>query len=232
MTVYFGYNPGIDGEHGVSAVSVKRAGLPRCRAAATVQTADAALAWLVERIADADVCGGLAVSAPTEWTLGPGCERPADRYLRERYGDDMMVSPEFTEGAVALSGMCVLMKLRERWSDLLVTETEPRLLCGEMDRQQYDVDGFYEEMEKWLRPCTPRRSIPVVRPPLLSEPMWRAVFSAWALGRSTDHWLDLHGVAAARSERFVMRPAGRTKFLWPPPCPNTAAGGRDRLRSS
>ncbi len=216
MTTYFGYDPGLDENHGVASLEVDPQGRFQCTAMDRVPTADAALGWLSERIGAASDRGGLGIGAPTEWCLGSMGNRTAEDFLRTHYGDRELTEPNWLTGAMPLGGMGVLVKLRERWSDLLVTETHPRILYTAMSHEPFDFDELGIDMSRWLARRVDTTTLVGDTWLVWSEASWNALFSAWVCAEGMKSgWQDLHDPTRSKAPGTVVRPAGKTKFLWP-----------------
>ncbi len=226
MISYLGYDPGAIGKHGVACVAMKPSG-PCCTIALdTVHSADEALAWITDHIRRADTRGGIGICAPTEWNLGPAGVRAADRYLLKSHSSAKVMPPYRLDTSLTLGGMAMLVKLRERWCDLPVTEVRPDLLYASMSGRAYDFATLDGDMCRWIT-----RRTDIIR--LIEddgyypwdETQWRALFAAWVCSQGIERWLDLHDLPPDGAPGLVVRPAGRTKFVWPP-SPARTTGAR------
>src|SRR5215212_7477840 len=80
---------------------------------------------------------GAAVLSRSEFAV-----TTADRALRTAYprARSSVVSPDGLFGAMAIGGMALAFRLRERWPDLVLNETRPKVLhyalAGQRDRPE------------------------------------------------------------------------------------------------
>src|SRR3954465_8563403 len=131
--VVLGFDPG--GGHSFGAAVLSRSEF----AVTTVGCVRDALAWAIERCGDqAPMAAGL--DALLYWSDEPIAWRPADRLLRTAYprARSSVVSPNGLFGAMAICGMALACRLRERWPDQGLNETRPKglhsALAGQPDR--------------------------------------------------------------------------------------------------
>ncbi len=216
MVMYFGYEPGTDGTHGVAALQEDPSGHRRCLAMATLQSGEDALRWLIDRIDRAPERAGIGISTPTEWSLAPTGDRPAECFLRARLGAEEVVEPHWLVGAMLLNGMGVLIRLREQWSDLFVTETRPWPLYATVSHEEADFDLLGIDMCRWLSRRVDVDGLMAEGYLAWDGPKWGALMSAWACAEGLRAgWRDLHDAQHLARVGTILRPAGTTKYLWP-----------------
>jgi len=111
---------------------------------------------------------------------------------------------------MGLNGMAVLVSARQRFQDVIITETHPKVLYWQIARARYDYANCREEMDGAL---ASRLGI-VVAPQ--TEHEWDAAISALAALQSSEgRWPhDLHRTATAANERLI-EPCGKTRYSWP-----------------
>lgn len=204
---FVGYDPGGNGAHGLAALEVA-AGRPVAVRVETLPDVEAVL----RRIEAVDGLVGIGVDTLTCWSTGPSGWRPADRWLRARYPEVQrsVASPNTLYGSMSLSGMAVLVALRQSCPDLLVTETHPKVLrwavWGRRYRYTDEAPGMDDDLSA---------SIGVlVR--TANDHEWDAAVSAHAaVCAHAGTWpYDLHQTPTAEGERLVSL-CGPTRYAWP-----------------
>jgi|KBSMisStandDraft_5_1062788.scaffolds.fasta_scaffold283733_2 hypothetical protein len=206
--MFFGYDPGGNGKHGVAALFIEH-GNPIALQSALVETAEAAVQWFAGR-SGAPIAIG--VDTLTCWSTGSSGWRPADRWLKGRYPkvQASIASPNSLYGAMSINGMAALLALREIFPKLLVTETHPKVLHWHILRRPYDYISGQAYM---LEALTKELGIEVTSS---SDHEWDAVLSALVAFRGVSgQWRrDLHKLPTTKTERLVM-PFGVTNYFWP-----------------
>jgi len=198
--VVLGFDPG--GGHSFGAAVLSRSEF----AVTTVGCVRDALAWAIERCGD-QVPMAAGLDALLHWSDEPSGWRPADRALRTAYprARSSVVSPNGLFGAMAIGGMALAFRLRERWPDLVLNETRPKglhsALAGQRDRpeQAQSALDWFVDLSR------------LTGDPLQNAHELDAVISAWATQTGlTQGWPDLVG-----SDEHLVFPLGRVRFLWP-----------------
>ncbi|HEV8003213.1 MAG TPA: hypothetical protein VGP63_25220 [Planctomycetaceae bacterium] len=202
-----GYDPGGNGRHGVAALIVED-GRPVEVSFATVKSAHAALCWLT--------AGGLPFAAGidtlTVLCMGESGWRPADRWLRQRYPRvrNSVVNPNYLQGSMALNGLAVMGSLRRTDSNIVISESHPKVLYFHLESAQY----AYSENQRTMNATLSRwvgLSIETT-----TEHEWDAVISCYAVFEGlTGRWAsDLHQLPSHDSQLLVDL-AGPSHFYWP-----------------
>lgn len=206
--LYLGYDPGGNDKHGVAALrweSGKRVSIRT----ATLPSTESVLRWFQ---GEAGRPLAIGVDTLTCWSTGPSGWRPADRWLRQRYPEvsGSVASPNSLYGSMSLNGMSVLLELRKLNSNLLVTETHPKVLHWHIQRLQYDyvlgraaMDDVLKDQVGCIAHCE-------------TDHEWDAAISAVAAYKcESRQWTrDLHLIPTLTDERLV-NPCGQTKYAWP-----------------
>jgi hypothetical protein len=166
-----GYDPGGNGGHGVAELVIHENKAIRLTTR-TVVTVEEVVCFLDRQPSLA----ALGVDTLTCWSTGPSGWRPADRWLRVQYPmvKNCVVSPNSLFGSMGLNGMAVVMAAKQRFPDLFITETHPKVLYWALARATYDYDGLKEAMDTAL---TSRLNIEVN---INTEHEWDAAISAFA----------------------------------------------------
>lgn len=205
--IVIGYDPGGAKAHGIAAVVVE-AGKAVSASTTTVSTTEEVVT-LVERTPRVIALG---IDTLTCWSTGPGGWRPADRWLRDRYGPvaHSVVAPNGLRGSMAVSGMALLMAVRPGLPELFVTETHPKVLFWFLARATYDYVARRQFMDDLLV-----RVLGISVAPA-NEHEWDAVVSVFAaLQGLSGRWThDLHTLETRDGAR-LLTPGGLTHYCWP-----------------
>ena len=202
-----GYDPGGNGAHGVAKLSI-RGGQPKSLVTRTLQTAEDVISYL-EHLSAIIAFG---VDTLTCWSTGLGAWRPADRWLRHHYVEvrNRIIAPNGLRGSMGLNGMAVLMAVKLKFPNVLITETHPKVLYWHLSRQKYDYTNHKVSMDQTLADVLRLSVAPK------TEHEWDAALSTLAaLKGATGRWLlDLHSRPTVSGERIVS-PCGKTHYFWP-----------------
>ena len=76
--------------------------------------------------------GGVGVDAPLWWSSGVSSGRQADQWLREKYGlsGGQVQAPNSLRGAALVQGMMFVLRVRELFPGVGVTETHPKAVLA------------------------------------------------------------------------------------------------------
>jgi len=209
--LYFGYDPGGNGCHGVAAFRNDGSGDSSIETA-LLPSADAVIDWF---IGFSEEPAAIGVDTLTCWSTGPSGWRPADRWLREheqyRQVGASVASSNSLYGAMSINGMAVLLALRVSYPDMIVTETHPKILAWHFRRVKYD---FVSEKVPMITSLSEKLGCELGSK--CSEHEWDAAISALAAMRcATGQWKkDLHRLDTLQGERLIS-PCGPTKYAWP-----------------
>lgn len=205
-----GYDPGGNGKHGVARVTVRAGEVARDGVfTATVETAEDALQWLLQ----ADSPLGCGIDTLTVWATGKSGLRPADTWLREHYPSVRLsvVPPNSLYGSMAVGGAAVVLPLLERWPNLVVSETHPKVLYYALSGKKYDWKEDRSGMTDLLS-----SSLGCSLPELRTDHEWDALISAYAVwqGLAGSWTRDLLELPLSPKSRLVW-PLGKTQYFWP-----------------
>lgn len=222
---FLGFDPG--GQIGAAVVrfvDFDRTEVEVC----TVSSVDDAVEWAI-RVSPENGPIGAGIDAPLSWSTTRSGWRPMDRFLRERYPtmQKSVLSSNSAFGAMAVQGMALAIRLRERWPSVALNETHPKVLYHALTGGAYARDDM-TEMIGWLQNC--------FDPPLTcrttDEHQWDALISAWGTWQGiTDSWQN--DLCAGHDD--LLFPAGKVRYYWPAPIDVLASVGdidewRRRLR--
>ena len=201
-----GYDPGGNGRHGLALLTV-RDGETRSLDVSTHATTEAVLGAV-----EGETFLGVGVDTLTCWGTGRSGWRPADRWLRRAYpaAARSVASPNSLFGSRGLSGMAVLLALRDRDPAVPVTETHPKVLYRALWGRHHDYAAEARPMDADLGAGLGLD----VRTGTDHE--WDAALSALAALRALrGEWThDLHRLPLEDGERLV-EPCGPTRYAWP-----------------
>jgi len=205
--VIVGYDPGGNGAHGIAELSV-RGGQPVALATRTLQTAEV----VIRLLEDLPPIVAFGVDTLTCWGTGYSALRPADRWLRKHYVavQNRIVAPNGLYGAMGLNGMAVLMAVKLKFPNVLITETHPKVLYWHLSGQMYDYKNGKVSMDQMLSNFLELDVTPA------NEHEWDAALSTHAaLKGATGQWrLDLHSHQTMNGE-CIVSPCGKTHYFWP-----------------
>lgn len=106
---------------------------------------------------------------------------------------------------MAVGGMALALRLRERWPPILLNETHPKVLIPTLGRERY-ADADPEAALAWFANHAGMDVFGV-----RSGHQLDALLSAWATREGlAAGWLDHVG-----DDPALLFPAGRVSYLWP-----------------
>ncbi|MBI5011425.1 MAG: DUF429 domain-containing protein [Methylocystis sp.] len=201
--IYLGFDPGGYGKFGVAIID------GNCVKASTVSTVDDAMKWAVDECkarAREPIAAG--IDTLLHWATGRGGWRPCDQQLRAKYPDvvNKIVAPNSLFGAMAIGGMALAFRLRQKWSGLVLNETHPKVLLHALGHGYDPKDS--ESVETAIR-CFTRRG-DYTEPNIKTEHELDAALSAWATQKGlAEDWVDIVG-----DRNNLLFPAGDVRYLW------------------
>ncbi len=202
-----GYDPGGNGVHGLAELRFEN-GSARALSTRTLQTAEEVIS-VIEKLPS---LAALGVDTLTCWGTGVSAWRPADRWLRNRYKpvENSIVSPNSLFGSMGLNGMGVLIAVRRKFADVLVTETHPKVLYWQLSGRKYEHQAAGPAMDRALADAF---GVAVASK---TEHEWDAAASALAAFEGlVGRWShDLHALPINTGERLIT-PCGTTHYFWP-----------------
>lgn len=203
--IYLGYDPGgANNSNGVAILDVS--GTEPVYQVGSVNTVDEAIDWFGCR-GGGKIPVAAGIDALLYWETGRCGWRAADFSLREVYPSvrNSVLSQNSAYGSMAVQGMACAMRLRERWPDVLLTETHPKVLYFALHGSSY---SWPSTMVPWLHEklgCIDGASV-------ATDHQWDALISAWAAMKGhTRAWLaDLRALSTD-----ALEPAGKVAYWWP-----------------
>jgi hypothetical protein len=200
--IYLGFDPGGDRGFGVAILQGTDA------SGATVSTVSDAMKWALSKCGTSEPIAA-GIDTMLHWSDGPGGWRPADQKLRLAYPEarSSVLSPNGLYGSMGIGGMALALRLRERWPNITLNETHPKLLGFAFRRARHtDVDPV--AAIAWLAQHAGLDLASVTTGHELD-----AVISAWATREgSLRGWRDL---VPETEDRTLLFPANKVTYLWP-----------------
>jgi hypothetical protein len=198
--IYLGFDPG--GERGFGVALIVGAEVR----AATVRTVAEAVVWAV-RECSSQIPVAAGVDTLLCWSDGPAGWRPADKVLRAAYraAQASIISPNYLSGSMSIGGMALALRLRERWRNIVLNETHPKLLVAALGGSRYKDDAAGAAIEWFAK----HSGLDMTR--ARGGHQLDAVSSAWATREGmAKGWDDL-----VPDDSSLLFPAGRASYLWP-----------------
>lgn len=202
-----GYDPGGNDGHGL-AFACFRAGECEKVCIETHRNAQS----VIDRLEGFGQLSAIGIDTLAAWSTGDSGWRVADLWLRRTYKKihSSVVSPNGLFGSMGLNGMATLISLRQKYPDLVVTETHPKVLYWALSQTKYNYAESRTDMDtklsKWLG----------VKVETKNDHEWDAVVSVLASFKGVSgRWgHDLFKESGQEAGRLVF-PAGPAQYWWP-----------------
>jgi hypothetical protein len=201
-SAFLGFDPGGDCSFGVAMLCGVES------ISASVSSVAAAFAWAVQQCGSKEPAAA-GIDTMLHWCDGPGGWRPADRALRAAYPQarSSILSPNGLYGSMAVGGMALALRLRQRWPLIRLNETHPKVLAyairGERHRDDdpsTSIAWFAQHSGLTLGGGSTGHD-------------FDAALSAWATREGlSKRWTDL-----VTDDPALLFPAGAVSYLWPEP---------------
>jgi hypothetical protein len=210
-----GYDPGGNHCHGLALLEFKD-GACKSFNVDTLETAE-------EVILELQMLRGLnaiGIDTLAAWATGLSGWRPADHWLRNKYKNEdvnkypsvlpSVVSPNGLYGSMSVNGMSVLIKARETFPLVQITETHPKVLYYALTKKKYAYDEESHDMDNML---SHHLGLEVATK---NDHEWDAMVSALAAysGISGAWTHDLFHEHSDGLYRMIY-PAGEASYYWP-----------------
>jgi hypothetical protein len=203
----WGYDPGGDGNHGVAKIILRKAQVTNL-SCETCTTANEAFSWFGDKTPL-----GFGVDTLTEWNTDKCGWRSADKLLRNHYpkASNSVMAPNALRGSMVINGMALVLAIRKKWPDIIVSETHPKILYCELSKRLYGDDDLQRKNQAIMKLLGVRTNQQMPK----DDNQWDALastFSVWS-GIFGSWRADLH--AHSLDSNSVICPAGKTVFFWP-----------------
>jgi predicted nuclease with RNAse H fold len=127
--MWIGVDPGGKQSFGIAVIHADGTSDGRCWSCA-----DEAVAWIKDEPL------GVGIDAPLWWSSGPSSDRKADQWLRRAYGraaggdlhPGTVQAANSLQGAALVQAAMFIVRLRERFPSMPVTESHPKALLKAM----------------------------------------------------------------------------------------------------
>lgn len=199
--IVLGYDPGGNGNHGLAVLDMREGEIASIETA-TLQT----VSQIVERAEKIGDIVALGIDAMTCLAIGDSGWRPADRWLRNKYPAvvNSVISPNSIYGSMALNGIALMVLLKQKSPNLVITEAHPKVLFYHLFQREVDYanilgSGLLKQFPSGYNPK--------------GEHEIDASLSALAAVMGiTGQWT--HNLHSEGQDQLV-RPCGETFFYWP-----------------
>jgi hypothetical protein len=172
-----GYDPGGSRSHGVAILCLDAGGVLTGKVA-TLRNVHEVFTWFRDGCAEAPHAVGIdtLLAWPTQSNAGWRC---VDSHLRETYPAvaNSVVAANSLYGAMCLNGMAPALKLQQKWPNIILNETHPKVLYYALTGRRY---SFSADMNEWLCESMHAGNDAQIR----NEHEWDALISAWFTLRS------------------------------------------------
>ena len=202
-----GYDPGGNGAHGLALASYNDGKIQGVRISThpTVQS-------IISTISEFNDVIAIGIDTLTCWSTGPSGWRPADRWLKNEYPEitNSIASANSLFGSMGLNGMSALLKIKESFPNIHISETHPKVMYFELAKKKYNYKECNKEMDSFLS------DLIGINISTKNDHEWDAAASIYAVYcGATGKWVNnLHSKSVTNNEVFV-EPCGPTSYWWP-----------------
>ncbi len=214
--VVLGYDPGGVGKSEVgnngAAIITMEQGVVISTKVGSLKSVDETFNWFKENIGDEIEVKAAGIDTLLSWSTGVQGLRRMDQHLREKYPEvrQSIIASNGLYGAMVVQGMSMAIRLREKWNQLILNETHPKVQYYAQAEKPYKFEG---EIIKWLRGQINCADFPQK----CNEHEWDALYSAWTTlraiqNRSTPDLLD---ITNSRASPSMLYPVGSVHYYWP-----------------
>jgi predicted nuclease with RNAse H fold len=144
--VWAGADPGGENNFGVALLRNDGSTCTRC-----VSCADEAVDLVCEWLGESSPAG-VGVDAPLWWSSGRSSARLADQWLRDAFGLQgwQVQQPNALQGAALIQAAMFVLRIRERFQNVCVTETHPKALLAVWERETGN-DFLDDHRVEWVQ---------------------------------------------------------------------------------
>ena len=148
----------------------------------TVGSVDQAMDWFLDKL-NGDKPEAIGIDAYMNWETGVSGRRGPDNWLRATYPTqkNSVLYANSAFGAMAIQGMALAIRVRQKWPDSTLNEVHPKVLYFALSKKAYLKPKTKngppdQEMVKWLLKETGIKNVRDIH----NDHEWDAVLSAWA----------------------------------------------------
>ena len=171
----------------------------------TVSSVLQAITWIYSN--NVSCIDGFGIDTLLSWSVYESGWRPMDWYIKHYYPNvqNSVVPPNYLMGSMALQGMAFAISLKNRYSDLLLNETHPKVQYYAVTGTSYDYKNNKAIMDSWLLSNIGGTAV------INNEHEWDALFSAWATYMGiTGGWI----YNLIHPYNNLIMPVGKTYYYW------------------
>lgn len=237
---YLGYDPGGNDGHGVASFRVDQSGHITETQSDTRRTVQGVLDWFHGTVGHLGSVRAVGIDTLTYWSSRDSGWRDADEWLRKRYenASASVVALNSMYSSMSVNGMFVLLRLREVYPGLYVTETHPKVLhfalaAGRPEDRRYPSrrkkDGKFLETKKAFEkrvfvdsPDMNRRLADWTKVDIGALPKkpknsheWDALISAWAAFQAKSRKWKIDLVSLEEDRDHLLFPSAGVEYRWP-----------------
>ncbi len=205
--VIVGYDPGGNNAHGLCLIRYSKGVILNVQ----VSTHPTAKSIIDELTKINDVIA-IGVDTLTCWSTGASGWRPADRWLKKEYKEitHSIASANSLFGAMGLNGMSVLLSLKERYPEILISEAHPKVLYYELFKKKYDYKQNHQNMDYLLS------NILTFSVSTANDHEWDSVISALTVAKGMNgEWVNNLHLLPINDNESIITPCGKTYYWWP-----------------
>jgi hypothetical protein len=198
--IFLGFDPG--GVRGFGVALLRGTDVK----ADKVSSVAAAMNWASTECRRCQPCAA-GIDSMLFWCDQVGGWRPADRLLRAAYpaARSSVISPNGLYGSMGIGGVALAMRLRQRWPELSLNETHPKVLAYALRRELHRDDDPAAGIA-WF---AGHSGIDLTH--IQGGHELDAVISAWATREGLSRgWTNL-----ATADASLLFPVGAATYLWP-----------------
>ena len=175
----------------------------------TVGSVDDAMEW-ADRVCRSRLPFAAGIDTLLHWASSKSGMRRCDSQLRTKYPaiKNSIVPPNSLRGAMAIGGMALALRLREKWPKLVLNETHPKVLMHARGGQRYDPKDpkAVQAAIRWFADQGHYTELKIE-----GEHQLDAALSAWATRKGlTEDWPGIIGEGAD-----LVFPVREVLYLWP-----------------
>lgn len=205
-----GYDPGGVEKNGAAIITVDKDIVISAKVT-TMNSVEKVLNWFTERVDHSIEVKAAGIDTLLSWSTGIQGLRPVDQYLREKYPKvrQSVIASNGLYGAMVVQGMSMAMQMREKWKQIILNETHPKVQYYAQAKEPYKYGGGIID---WLRTKIDCADFPLIS----SEHEWDALYSAWVtLKAIQDKSIpDLLDITDSRASSLMLYPAGPVHYYW------------------
>lgn len=207
--IFLGYDPGGKRANGAAYARFSN-GKALDINTATFSYVEETIEWFMEQVGK-DTPKAIGIDAYLTWSSLKSGWRNVDEYLRNKHQKvaKSVFSSNSAHGSMAIQGMAMAFRVRNKWPIITLNETHPKVLYFAMRNKKYSFSKTKMSMSKWLL----SKIIYANDYDIRNEHEWDALFSAWATyqGMEKKFSRDLDKELGGN----LIHPVENVSYFWP-----------------